>query len=186
MIETKAFTVNERIAARFWSKVNRDGPVPAHRQELGPCWVWLGGRLASGYGQFHTIRSEGPVKAHRFSWALTHGQIRGHWLVCHKCDNRECVRPDHMFLGTCADNLRDAACKGRMATGPRNGANTRPDTHVHGERSPAAKLKEDDVRQIRERFSSGLNSKSELARAFSVSNALIGMIVRREKWKHVA
>jgi len=104
------------VAERFWRKVNKDGPVPAHRPELGPCWVWTD-HLSSGYGM---IRLESTKKGdkgqnvlcHRLAWFLETGT----WpepCALHKCDNRACVRFDHLFEGDRADNIRDMASKNR-------------------------------------------------------------------------
>lgn len=98
---------------RFWEKVDKNGPVPAHRPELGPCWVWTAGR-SHGYGLIYVDRS-GKTRAHRVSFFLKHGR----WpqpCGLHRCDNRLCVRPSHIFEGTKADNVRDMDAKGRRGT----------------------------------------------------------------------
>jgi len=105
-----------RISTRFWQNVDKSGPVPKHRQELGRCWIWRGVVDNNGYGQFSTqvrVNVRNPImKAHRFSFFLAHGR----WpklFICHHCDTPGCVRPDHLFEGTQADNMIDMAHKGR-------------------------------------------------------------------------
>lgn len=86
---------------RFWSKV-----------QMGPsCWVWEGARNRGGYGTFR--RGSVVIKAHRAAWEFCYGPIPEGLCVLHKCDNPPCVRPDHLFLGTVADNAQDRVAKGR-------------------------------------------------------------------------
>lgn len=87
---------------RFWHHVSKsDG-----------CWEWTAHRLRRGYGQI-SITHRDKTSAHRFSWELHFGKIPEGLFVCHKCDNPPCVRPDHLFLGTHQDNVRDRDLKGR-------------------------------------------------------------------------
>lgn len=115
--------IRENLAARFMDKVI---PVP----EAG-CWLWAGSTTKAGYGRFQVGRR--PREAHRVSWELFVGDI-GNYHVLHKCDVRSCVNPSHLFLGTHEDNMLDMAAKGRC---------------VSGERHPKAKLKSQDVAEIR-------------------------------------
>jgi hypothetical protein len=104
------------IEHRFWTKVNKNGPIPAHCQHLGPCWVWTAGTFKQGYGQIgRRINGKAvPAYAHRLSWEFAYGAIPDGLGVLHKCDVPRCVRPEHLFLGTRAENLADARQKGRL------------------------------------------------------------------------
>ncbi len=88
---------------RFWHKVNK----------TETCWLWTGHTNYSGYGLFRRSRGSQEVRAHRVSWDLHYGQVPEGLLVLHKCDVRNCVNPDHLFLGTQPDNVRDCEVKGR-------------------------------------------------------------------------
>lgn len=164
------FTLEER----FWMKVDKSG--------ANGCWIWLAGKFDTGYGAFQV---NGRVRyAHRFSWELVNGRIRDGLFCCHKCDVRACVNPSHIFLGTQGDNIRDAASKGRTASGSRNGSVVHPESRKRGSAQPAAKLCEAQVSEIRRRLSLG-EPRSSLARAFSVSWTLINHISAGKIWRHV-
>ena len=94
--------MDDKIASRFWTKVKKidDG-----------CWEWTGATTFGGYGTLRIERHN--VGAHRIAYELAHGSIPDGLLVCHKCDNPCCVNPDHLFLGTFEDNLKDKIEKGR-------------------------------------------------------------------------
>lgn len=99
------------LADRFWQ----------HVQKTDGCWLWLGARQRK-YGKVRVYKGRrryAEMRAHRVAWELTHGPIPGDLVVCHKCDVPLCVRPDHLFLGTRADNLADMDAKGRRGTRPK-------------------------------------------------------------------
>lgn len=171
---------------RFWSKVDKNGPVPAHCPELGPCWVWTAARYDRfGYGSFSRgTRKDGSVVAHRAAWELTNGAIPGQLLVLHKCDVPACVNPSHLFLGTHPDNNRDASAKGRSATGARNGARLHPERLARGEHNGSAKLADLDVLEIRRLAEHG-NSQRSIGRKFGISHIHVGRIVSRRVWRHL-
>jgi len=98
----------QSLETRFWQLVEM---IPFHT-----CWEWIGAQTRFGYGQF---RSNGIVRgAHRVSWEIHNGPIPGGLWVLHHCDNPSCVRPDHLFIGTRTDNMRDAFRKGRGNVAP--------------------------------------------------------------------
>lgn len=92
------------IADRFWPKV----------QKTETCWLWTGAKNDAGYGKLWDYEYGAPRAAHRLAWEMEHGAIPDGLFLCHHCDTPTCVRPDHMFVGTQFDNMRDAARKGRV------------------------------------------------------------------------
>jgi len=104
---------------RFWEKVSK-GPA---------CWEWQASIDNTGYGRFNEQNNSFP--AHRASWEFTNGKIIGGLWVLHKCDNRKCVRPDHLFLGTPLENVIDMTTKKRHYVGPKpwKSAITTADVH---------------------------------------------------------
>jgi hypothetical protein len=176
------------LESRFWSKVNKDGPTPAHAPELGPCWEWTGA-IAQGYGQIGAGPQGGLLKAHRVSWELHHGSVPSKLRVLHRCDNRRCVNPAHLFLGTQADNVADMDAKGRRRNAPLRGdahpARHRSDYLARGERAGAAKLTEAQVIEIRRRAKDEGATGAKLAAEYGVSAWTIYPILRGKTWKHL-
>ena len=103
----------------------------AHVRKSDGCWLWTGYVDHRGYGRL-TWRGQNYRLAHRVSYELAHADPAG-LCVCHRCDNPLCVRPEHLFLGTRADNNRDMVAKGRQAAGERSGAHTHPEKIVRGD-----------------------------------------------------
>jgi hypothetical protein len=149
--------VDESTARRFWAKVERgDG-----------CWTWTASRYtANGYGQFFVAWVNGATvttTAHRVSWELTHGPIPDGSWVLHRCDNRSCVRPDHLFLGDHDANMADMARKGR---------------------SGRAKLTAAKVAEVRRRLAVGEKHRT-IAADFGVSRSAVTRINSGRIWRHV-
>ena len=152
-------------AERFWAKVDKNGPTMPHMQT--PCWTWTAFRSRDGYGRFRLAGR--ALRAHRVAWELHHEFIPVGMGVLHKCDNPPCVRDDHLFLGTDADNAADMAAKGRVA---------------RGEQHWGAKLTEENVISIFRCRRDGWTLE-RLAMQFGVSFQHISDILSRRRWAHV-
>jgi len=157
------------MVERFWSKVDKAGPTPQHAPQLGPCWQWIASVDTTGYGQI-SDDSRRLRKANRVAWEFTCGPTRG-LHVLHRCDNRRCVRPDHLFLGTDADNAKDRDAKNR-------GGNRR------GTRNGRAVLTDDDVIDIRTIAAMGAQG-SDIADAYGLARSQVYRILHREQWAHL-
>jgi hypothetical protein len=132
------------------------------------CWTWEGLKDRKGYGRFvNTDTSQ--ISAHRFSWEYFRGLIPGGLCVLHRCDNPPCVNPDHLFLGTRADNMADALKKRRIPL---------------GEERPNSKLTLADAATIREWAPAGWTQR-DLAAAFGVSQSLVSAILSGKAWADV-
>lgn len=179
------------IEERFWSNVNKDGPIPAHMPHLGQCWVWTTGKTDKGYGAFWRIEyPRGQVYAHRFSWMIHFGPIPAGKFVCHHCDVPSCVRPDHLFLDTPRGNTLDAIAKGRM---PQNNGTPKPFKNLwkgkwknrRGEGHEGHKLTDDKVREIRSSYVHGKVGYKFLGAKFGIHAMVVKRIILRQTWKHV-
>lgn len=155
-----------------------DDPTPTEEQrfleklsapDANGCRVWLANRNIFGYGRFS--QNGHGVMAHRWSYEHFVGPIPEGQHVCHRCDNRPCCEPTHLFVGTAADNIHDCIAKGR----------TNP---ALGEGHYAAKLTDDFIREIRRLAQD--ETQTDIARRFGVDPSTISLIVRRKRWAHVA
>jgi hypothetical protein len=146
--------------ARFWSYVDKSGPLPSHMPQLGPCWIWTGATYDSGYGMFGLTDPIRNVRAHRFSWFLEHGS----WPtmnVLHHCDTPLCLRPLHLFEGTQQDNWDDMRSKGR---------------HRHGESHQHARITDADILSMRERRLAG-ESVRAIASSFDIGEGYASKLI---------
>jgi len=150
--------MRQTIGDRFWSKVKIGSP--------DDCWEWQG--QTSKTGTYGVVYVNGKmVKAHRFVMGLENGDPL---CVLHRCDNRVCVNPAHLFLGTHADNNADMAAKGRQA---------------RGERLPNSKLTDAKAEGIREMYATGCYLQREVAAFFGVHQSQVSRVVRSETWRAV-
>lgn len=138
------------------------------RSEADPnsgCWLWTGAVNAKGYGRA-TFSGE-AVKAHRLAYRLFGGEL-GNGHVCHRCDTPSCVNPDHLWLGTNTDNVRDKIAKGRQPP-------------ADGERNNRAKLTADDVKDVR----ASSETNTEAARRLGVTRKAVAFARDGTNWKTV-
>ena len=158
----------QTIKERFLAKVKKDGD----------CWIWTGAIKSYtparpkmrkyGYGAF---RINGKIdRAHRASWIIYHGSIPDGMCVCHKCDVPICVNPEHLFVGTASDNMRDAIKKGRLKR--------------RGDDSPRRILSEAVVKRIRELRRAGRSGKA-LAKEYGVCQSTIASANTGRNWSHI-
>lgn len=154
----------EDYLSRFWNKVIKS-------EEPDGCWIWkwnTSNFFRAGQTFNYTYQGK-TMPVYRISWILTHGKIEKGLVVCHKCDNRICVRPDHLFLGTQAENMEDMRIKGRT---------------TRGEKNENAKLTEQKVKEIRLLNDRGMTIR-EIADKFNVTEECIKSVIARKSWKHV-
>jgi hypothetical protein len=148
---------------RFWKYV---APMPDDRG----CWEWMGSRGSHGYGVIGLPRSRKLVCAHRASWEMHFGPIPSDgpgpigYCICHRCDNKTCVNPAHLFLGTHADNMADNARKGRARGGHKRTI--------------------EEVQSVLRLHATGV-TQAEICRSMGLSSCNVSLIVNRKIWRHV-
>lgn len=150
-----------RLIERFETQINKID---------GGCWLWTG--EIDPEGKHGILRSGGQIwSAYRLSYEIYKGEIPEGQCVCHSCDVRACVKPDHLWLGTQQENIQDALQKGRM--------NNRGENNWH------SKLKESQVIEIVELYSTGNYSQQQLGEMFGVEHSIISGIITGKNWKHI-
>ncbi len=148
------------VETRFWRHVVR----------TGGCWLWTGAKFTDGYGKIRLDRaSKKYISAHRLSWQIAYGQVPQGLSVLHQCDTPACVRPDHLFLGTQTDNCMDMMEKGR-------------DRHPRGEAHQGARLREQDVVQIRKIGREGILTSSETAAFYGITRDYAKALMSGLRW----
>lgn len=153
--------------ARFWARVDKDGPTPPRHAELGNCWDWTGATYVNGYGY---LRIDGKqIKAHRFACFLQGIPLEGDQDALHHCDRRVCVRGEHVYAGDHYDNQTDVAEAGTRK----------------GEGNPRAKLTEGQVRLIRDSGAATWTAYRILAQHYDVHAVTIYEIIKGRRWGHL-
>ena len=140
---------------RFWDEVNI----------RSNCWEWQGARRPDGYGVFKIDKK--TVQAHRQAFELTNGKIPKGKLILHRCDNRPCCNPNHLFMGTYADNTTDMVQKKR---------------HPHKETNGRSKLTLDDVMAAQKLYAMGDITLATLAQKYGITRQAMGNAVKGRSW----
>ena len=151
--------MNQKTVARFWEKVDKSA--------ASGCWTWKASKRNKGYGAFVWAGDDGEIvqgRAHRFSWLLHCGPIAEQQCVLHRCDNPACVNPDHLFVGSKADNNQDMRNKGRNVAGGTYGK----EGYRRGESHPNVKLTDADVENLRSDRAAGM-AYSKLAAKYKIA-----------------
>ena len=146
---------------RFWSKVDL-----SKADEDFACWEWTAFQLIEGYGTIGWGKK--VCRSHRVAYEIAFGEYPDTLHVLHHCDNPACVNPNHLFLGTNSDNIRDKVAKGRAQ-------------HLYGEQHGKHKLTNEQVAEIRQRYAQGGVSYRQLAEEYGVDHSQIGNIVKRKQ-----
>lgn len=158
-----------------WSKVDQTGGPDA-------CWPWTKARDRDGYG----VTKIGGRQWRVCRWVLTQTvgrDLEDHELSRHACDNPVCCNPRHIIVGTAAENSDDMKRRGRQIRGGRHWVARNPIV-VRGERNPASRLTEGDVRAIRTKYADGAR-QVDLAAEFGITQGMVSSIIRRASWKHI-
>lgn len=171
-------SLNEDDFVRFFSRVNLTYDIDA-------CWNWEGPKDTGGYGSFS--KNGRNYTSNRIAYFLYYKKDPAELHVLHTCDNRSCVNPKHLFLGTNYDNVLDKISKGRQgrATGELSGPKKYPERYPKGSKIHNSKLTEEIVKEMRSIYDEGGVSTYQLAEKYNVSQPLIWYAVKRKTWKHI-
>jgi len=133
------------------------------------CWIWTASTAGKGYGQIKIPGTRKQIYAHRLSYLIHCGEIPKGMHVCRVCDTPKCVKPTHLFLGSCEENLQDMKVK---------------DRHLKGVKNKRAKLTDEKVMRIHSLSKEGL-SQGKIAEIFQISQGQVWRILKGKRWEHI-
>lgn len=179
--ETPMASKSDTAFQQMWSSQSQRMAVMQRifkysKLQASGCIEWQGVKANYGYGRM-TINKM-PIRVHRLSWSFANGEDIGSLCVCHKCDNPSCINPEHLFLGTHLDNMRDCVAKNRFNTGKGRHRNS-------GTLNPKARLTEENVRRIRILLADKSMNVQTVADMYMVDRATIQDIKCNRTWKKV-
>lgn len=150
------YEINDEIKEKFYKYTDKN-------------WKWVGGKSKNGYG--HLWYKGKTLSSHKISYLIHKGEVPAGMCVLHSCDTKDCVNPEHLHLGTRADNNRERAERGR-------------NRNQNGEKNNGSKLTRKQVLEIRKRHKNGAIQR-QLSKEYGVSPCQINLIVKRINWKHI-
>jgi len=201
--------LDEKDVVRFWSKVDKNGPLPdqsnPHYAGLDRCWVWTAGKRHDGYGQCWVGNKTRTT--HRTAWEITNGPVPinisgAPTYILHRCDVPTCCNPDHLWIGTQKDNMDDMANKGRKAIitgddhhsrrhperlsrGDNHRSRLHPETILKGEKHGHAKITDAQAVAIRTMYVRGGLTQAAIGAMFGICHSSVSQIVNCKRWKHL-
>lgn len=163
---------NEKAYDDFMTLLEKFNRYLPNILEENKCWEWTGAIDAYGYGSFYFKRKS--YKSHRLMYEIHYAEPLNNLHCLHKCDNRKCVNPLHLFSGTNLDNVKDKIEKGRCYTG-----------NQKGEKNGASKLKDSNVIKIRNLYKTGNYTITKLGKIYNVNRSTISYIVNNKTYTHL-
>lgn len=170
---TFKININQSDICKFWGRVERGSETE--------CWPWLSSKSKLGYGKMSIGRKH--IRANRFALVASGIEIPENMCACHTCDNPSCCNPNHLWIGSQADNQKDRAAKGRSSRGERNPSKTHPELFC-GEKHHASILTEEIVSELRRNPPIGLNISAESLK-YSISPGGLRAAIVGSTWRHV-
>lgn len=153
-----------------------------HVEDVGECWMWKG-NVSRRYGRLYIAGR--TIRAHRYAWEAVYGPVPDGLVVCHRCDQPLCVRPDHLFAATPAENNADRAAKGRSAKGDRHPARMHPETRPRGEAHGMAKYTAQQIQGAKAMIDAG-HTLNDIARLTGINKSTLSKVKRGIQWAPLA